>query len=474
MTSTQAANKHTTAAPISKSQQAIERKTPTIIEEKTQRTQQLKERPSLNTAKLQAKKMNRPSKLKSQHTLKSASHQRDNKFERTRTMKILESFLEQGKLADGEVALTNELKHHPRDDQARFGLGVIQFLRAIESLSQDFYRFGINDSSARGFNVPFLRLPVPTNPNPEVVSYEKLRKTFATLVDNFMKAEATLAMISDANVKLPLRFGLIRMDLDGDGQPNEEETLWKVYSSITRNQGITLDQAQEFSIKFDRGDVHWLRGYCHLLTAFCQVYLAHDSSESFQRTAHLIFAKVDSPYPFLTRGKHVYRFGDRGGDISDLIALIHLINWPVVEPERMHSALHHLEDCVKQSREMWKYILAETDDDREWIPNPRQTGVIPNAKVTDEMITAWSGLMNEIEKILAGEKLIAFWRGDDGRGVNLRKFFLEPRTLDLVLWVQGTAAAPYLEKGDTTKISTWNSLQSAFGSQFPGFAIWFN
>lgn len=426
------------------------------------------------SAKVQANKMNRQAKLQSQHAEKSASHQRDKDFEKTRTMKILESFLEQGKLADGEVALTNELRKHPHDDQARFGLGVVQFLRAIESLSQDFYRFGLNDSSGRGFNFPFLRLPIPENPNPEVVSYEKLRNAFVKLVDNFMKAEATLALISDANVKLPLKFGLIRMDLDGDGNANEEETLWKVYSSVTRNQSITLDQAQEFSIKFDRGDVHWLRGYCHLLTAFCQVYLAHDSSESFQRTAHLIFPNVDSPYTFLTRGKNVYQLGGRGGDISDFIALIHLINWRVVEPERMQSALHHLEDCVKQSREMWKYILAETDDDREWIPNPRQTGVIPNAKVTEEMVTAWAALVNEIEKILAGEKLIAFWRGDDNRGINLRRVFLEPRTLDLVLWVQGTAAAPYLEKGDNTKIATWNSLQSAFGSQFPGFAIWFN
>src|SRR5688572_17211186 len=178
MTSTPS-NKHTTAAPIGKSQQAIERKALTVPQEKVPDTRQPHKRlrgikPS---AKGQAKKMNRLSKIQSQHTQKSASQQHKDAFERTRTMRILESFLEQGKLADGEVALTNELKHHPRDDQARFGLGVVQFLRAIESLSQDFYRFGMNDSSGRGFNVPFLRLPVPTNPNPDVVSYEKLRKT---------------------------------------------------------------------------------------------------------------------------------------------------------------------------------------------------------------------------------------------------------------------------------------------------------
>ncbi len=434
----------------------------------------VKSLPQQMPIKVQKTRMNKQAKLHSQHAEESALHSSKNDRERSRSLRILDSYLEQGKLADGEIALDKELQAHPQDDQLRFGLGIVQFLRAIESLCQDFHRYGLQNAPGRGFNAPFLRLPVPENLNPEVASYEKLRKTFATLVDNLTKSEATLALISDTNVKLPLKFGLIRMDLDGDGQVNDEDTLWKVYSSITRENQITVQQAQEFSIKFDRGDVHWLRGYCHLLSAICQIYLAHDSSETFQRTAHLIFSKVDSPYQFLTRGKSVYHLGSGNGDLSDLVALIHLINWPVVEPDRMQSALHHLEDVVRQSKEMWKYIMAETDDDREWIPNPQQTGVIPNVKVTEEMIVAWTGLMSEIEKVLAGEKLIAFWRGDDGRGVNLRRVFLEPRTLDLVLWVQGSAAAPYLEKGETTKIGTWNSLQREFGSQFPGFAIWFN
>ena len=45
---------------------------------------------------------------------------------------------------------------------------------------------------------------------------------------------------------------------------------------------------------------------------------------------------------------------------------------------------------------------------------------------------------------------------------------------DLVLWVQGTAAAPYLEKGPKTKPETWRRLQTIFQGQFIGFAFWFN
>lgn len=391
-----------------------------------------------------------------------------------RGTKLLEKYFLEGKLADGETALAAELARHPHDDQTRFGLAMLQFLRAIEQLAQDLRRYGLRDLTGEGISLPFLRLPVPSNPQPEILTYETMRKIFEKLVDKFTQAEATLAPIKDEQVKLPVRFGMIRMDLDGDGIAGDHETLWKVYSSITREHSVTAEQAEKFSITFDRGDVHWLRGYCHLLSAVCQIYLAHDTRESFECNAHIFFPRVESPYPFLTRGRHVHNMMGTHFDIADLISVIHLLRWKVAEPWRMESALHHLEAMVKQNKDMWKFIMAETDDDNEWIPNPRQTGVIPNARVTDEMVEAWTGLMDKIEQILAGKLLIAFWRGDDARGINLRKVFLQPTTLDVVLWVQGPAAVPYLESGETTRIDTWQSLRDAFGSQLPGFALWFN
>jgi hypothetical protein len=140
----------------------------------------------------------------------------------------------------------------------------------------------------------------------------------------------------------------------------------------------------------------------------------------------------------------------------------------------MEAALHHLEAVVAQSNESWKWILSETDDDHEWLPNPNQTGVIPNVRVTSEMVEAWQNLMGQAGKVLAGEVLIPFWRGGDGRGVNVRRVFLEPRTLDVVLWVQGPAAAPYLQQGQLTEPGTVDRMRRAFGSNFPGFALWFN
>ena len=78
------------------------------------------------------------------------------------------------------------------------------------------------------------------------------------------------------------------------------------------------------------------------------------------------------------------------------------------------------------------------------------------------------------DAILKGEKLVPHWRVHDGRGINLRRVFTEPTRFDLVLWIQGSATKPYLERGTLTKPAFWRRMQRTFRGNFLGFAIWFN
>ena len=73
-----------------------------------------------------------------------------------------------------------------------------------------------------------------------------------------------------------------------------------------------------------------------------------------------------------------------------------------------------------------------------------------------------------------GKKLIPFWRSKDGRGINLKRFFTEPRTFDLVLWVQGTAALPYLEKGELTTGTNMEELDRLLEGDLFLFSVWVN
>jgi hypothetical protein len=387
---------------------------------------------------------------------------------------LVEKFLLEGKLADGRRALEEHLREHPADDQARFGLGVLIFLDAVAHLKQSLFHYGLRSHSEISADLPFTRLQVAVNPAPALFSYQDARKLVEDFQKGLLDADRNLALIKSPDVKLPLHFGMIKLNFKDEKHPDGGESLWTVYSRLTNNQNIEEETAKAFYIKFDRGDVHWLRGYCNLLSACCDMYLAYDSKALFEHTAHIFFKKVDSPYKFLTGGKRVHGIGREDLDVVDAIAFIHLINFRISKPEKMHDALHHLEMVVAQSRESWKFIMAETGDDHEWLPNPRQTGVIPGMQVTDEMVTSWAKIMDQSEKLLKGKELIPFWRGTHDSGVNLRKVFLEPGDFDLVLWVQGTDAMPYLETGTLSDGDIWRQARSTFGNRFPGFALYFN
>jgi len=384
---------------------------------------------------------------------------------------LVESYLLSGRLADGEQSLANHLKVSPRDDLARFGLGTLQLLQAIERVAQSLYHYGLRDQSNR-IPLPILRMPLPSNPQPTKIGYADSRKILQTLVDDLAAAEKTLAAVESKEVKLPLHFGRIRLDLDGDGAIGEEETLWRIYARLNRAMQVSQADAESFVIAFDKADVAWLRGYCHLLMTLSEMVLAYDTHDLFDRTAHLFFEKVNSPFEFLSNGRKLFEFNQV--DVVDVIAFIHLLNFPVAEPQRMQSALGHLQQVIALSRVTWSELLAETDDDHEWIPNPKQTGVIPNVRITQEMVDGWYEFLDETEQILQGKKLLPFWRGNDQRGINFKRVFTEPRKFDLVLWIQGTDIAPYLEAGEVTKPEVWRRLDRLFRGEFIGFAVWFN
>src|SRR3979411_3183708 len=61
---------------------------------------------------------------------------------------LAEKFLLDGKLAEGAKSLEARLKEAPKDDQARFGLGVLQFLQTFEHLGGSLYKYGLRTEKA--------------------------------------------------------------------------------------------------------------------------------------------------------------------------------------------------------------------------------------------------------------------------------------------------------------------------------------
>ena len=76
---------------------------------------------------------------------------------------------------------------------------------------------------------------------------------------------------------------------------------------------------------------------------------------------------------------------------------------------RFKTVLNHLKARSRTARRCGNIILAETDDENEWIPNPKQTGAIGVA-VSQEMIDTWLATLAEAKRVVAGDKLVPFWR----------------------------------------------------------------
>jgi hypothetical protein len=305
-----------------------------------------------------------------------------------------------------------------------------------------------------------------------------LRAVLTDFSQRLASAEQSLASAKTGSIHFPLHLGRVRLDLNGDKELVDDETLWRIFAAI--NSAVEPEQGENFAIGVDSADVHWLRGYCHFLMAFCDVVLAYDERELFERCGQLLFANIESPFLAAQESDEM-----DATLFLDAIAAIHLINFRLVEKDRMASAHAHLLAMIEQSRQCWERAENEMDDDREWIPNDRQTGVL-EVRVSREMITGWHKVLDELEGILQGEVLIPYWRKyyegifrqpefpTEGTGINLKKVFLEPRDFDLVLTIQGTNVEPYLAEGRLSTPESWTELTRVFGGQFFGFAIWFN
>jgi hypothetical protein len=380
-------------------------------------------------------------------------------------------YLSRGQLERGAEGLSDLLKKRPNDDQLKFELGIVQFFQAIENLGQSLHRYGVSDNQR--FDIPLLRLAVPSNPNPEKISYAKFRKILEAVIEDLDLAAATLETVKSDGVKVPIHLFQIKIDLNGDGKFEKMESFAGFAGMFVRNNRNNVS-AKDVVVNFDKADVHWLRGYCHLLRAFCEFGLAYDHQASWDMVAHYLFPKIDVKYPFMEERRQQDGYFDM--DMAfDAVAAIHEARFPLSDAKRMERAREHLLGMITQSRKMWEAANQETDNDEEWIPNPKQLSAVASVRVSAEMIETWTDFLDEGEAILNGQKLLPFWRGNNPRrGINLKRVFTEPRKLDLVMWVNGAGAWPYVEEGQVTQGETWQQFQRVFRGEFIGFAVWFN
>ncbi|WP_246694438.1 hypothetical protein [Mesorhizobium sp. M2E.F.Ca.ET.209.01.1.1] len=286
-------------------------------------------------------------------------------------------------------------------------------------------------------------------------------------------------MPNDADIGMVIDLTRVGIDLNEDGKLVPDESIAAIMASLAHGSIDTSNTAPSLTFRFDRADGFWLQGYAEFLMAQADFWLAHDFRAMFDGSFHMLFPRAKLPL----QDALVPPDGGMSGNIftsewrfADFVSLVHLVNWPVVEPERRQAARRHLLEMIRLSREDWKAILAETDNDREWLPGPQQKGANPltGLEVGQEQVTAWLATLTMAEDLLEGRALLPHFR-IAGKGINMKRFFDEPKPFDLVLSITGPGIAPYLESGRILTSDDFGQIRREFGGAgFLTFALWFN
>jgi hypothetical protein len=376
----------------------------------------------------------------------------------------LDEYVRDGRIQEGLSDYAS-----PRTDADRFSLAVLQVMEGVQQFSVQFNELGMRQDSPLSF-LPFMRIVVPTPKTAitEPATPKMAADVFRSFRQSLRDANATLGKIGDDDFGVELNLTRASLDFDGDGLVDETETVLTSLGAVL-GERPGAQSGDELVIRFDAADAIWLKGYTHFVSGILDILLAYDWRPVWDQCAHLLFANPD-PRPSFNRWAGP---GQGFGDWADMIAAVHEMRLELKDKKAWPRARDEFQNMFASSRLCWGRVLSEIDDDREWLPSPSQTGP-QGATVTQEQIDGWMLVLDELDAIMTGEKLLPHWRVRPGAGINIDKLVDSPPPLDLVMWIHGFSLQPYLEDGPVSDEGTWDNLTQPFGPGFMQFAIWSN
>lgn len=200
------------------------------------------------------------------------------------------------------------------------------------------------------------------------------------------QAEADLAAVDEdlaqaqksENIGLELCLACWKgVDWNGDGRVNHRDELLLQIEVDENGEPLPEDDPRRTpTFRFDDGDIAWARAFIGFERALLDIVLAYD----FNGINEVIREEKGGPRKLVLR---------------------------LVDKKRIADAKTRLLEAIDQSAACRKAYLAETDDDREWVPNPRQKSHPMPLPVDDALYETWDGVLGDLRKIINGDEGLA-------------------------------------------------------------------
>ncbi|MCC6899166.1 MAG: hypothetical protein IT377_09335 [Polyangiaceae bacterium] len=328
-----------------------------------------------------------------------------------------------GDFADANRQAERALARDEQNPRAALVRALTRYERSMKQLSRDLRTVVIGGAMTGGFNQRYLDLAL-----------EQADKDLALV-------EADLARASrDPDVSLELCLACWKKDWNGNGRvDSRDELLFQIEQDAAGNPIPEGDPRRKPTFRFDHGDVYWARAFVAFQRAAIDVLSAYDFSE----VERLLAERSERPRQIRLR---------------------------LVHPERMKSARAHVLDGLGHSDASRRAYLAETDDDREWMPNPRQKDHPLPLPVDAKLYDTWQGVVGDLERLVRGDEGLSVrelaqlgdhrWKDPPQGFVDLGSMFTRPR--DIVIDLEAVERFDRAENRQTAELL----LKSLLGAHY--------
>ena len=209
------------------------------------------------------------------------------------------------------------------------------------------------------------------------INHDYLRMILSRTTENLTEVNRLLDISAgEPQISMELCVACMNVDWNQDGGVDRRDTQLFEVELDAFDQSIPRDDPRRKpTFRLDHGDVIWAQAFVSFHLAVLNLAAAYDFSDI-------------NPAKLM-----------RGGDPIFVLRLKH--------PEKVLEAQKLIQNGLAYSLAAREAYLAETDDDREWLPNPSQQNHPIPLEVNDAFYDTWKLVVQDLQKIVSGEEALS-------------------------------------------------------------------